>query len=85
MSVINKERLFNKIQTVSFAMEDVRLYLDTHPEDMAAYEYYEAYKKIRTKAVNQYNRFYDSLDVYSIKREEYLSWNDRPWPWEGEE
>lgn len=84
MKEINREDLFYKIQSVSFAMEDVRLYLDTHPDDIAAYEYYEAYKKIRAKSVSQYNRFFDPLDAYNLKREEYWSWYTKPWPWEGE-
>lgn len=84
MKEINREELFYKIQSVSFAMEDVRLYLDTHPDDTAAYEYYDAYKKIRAKSVNQYNRFFDPLDAYNIKSEEYWSWYTNPWPWEGE-
>ena len=84
MKEINREELFYKIQSVSFAMEDVRLYLDTHPDDIAAYEYYDAYKKIRAKSVNQYNRFFEPLDAYNIKREENWSWYTNPWPWEGE-
>ncbi|WP_167957311.1 spore coat protein CotJB [Anaerosporobacter faecicola] len=78
-----EKELLQKIQSVSFAMDDVRLYLDTHPEDFAAYEYYDAYKRIRTKALNQYNRYFDPLDPYSIRKQEW-SWNTKPWPWEGE-
>lgn len=81
---MNREELLQRIQTISFAMEDVKLYLDTHLADKAALEYYEAYKKIRTKAVNQYNHFFGPLDSYNVKREDMWIWNARPWPWEGE-
>lgn len=84
MKECDQKKLLNTIQSVSFAMEDVRLYLDTHVGDKAAIEYYEAYKKVRERLVNRYNRYYAPIDSYCVKEDEQRIWYLNPWPWEGD-
>ncbi|MEE0568070.1 spore coat protein CotJB [Clostridium sp.] len=42
----DQNKLLRFIYEVGFAIDDVVLYLDTHPCDKQALEYYENYKKI---------------------------------------
>ena len=36
MNQMNRQQLFNLINTVSFAVDDLLLFLDTHPDDVEA-------------------------------------------------
>ena len=42
---MSKEKLMDIITKASFAMDDVKLFLDTHPNCMEALEYYHKAKK----------------------------------------
>lgn len=77
-----QQRLFRLIMEVSFALEDVVLYLDTHPCDREALEYYEKYKNARKQAMDEYTRMYGPLSSKDVNSENYWKWVNTPWPWE---
>ncbi|ROR28375.1 spore coat protein JB [Mobilisporobacter senegalensis] len=79
-----REKLLHYITAVSFAIDDCVLYLDTHPYDKEALEYYSVHKELRKKALKQYTENFgpllnDNVDVSCGK----WTWIDQPWPWEG--
>ena len=45
-----RKDLLERINAVSFAVDDVKLYLDTHPEDMEALVYFQEYSKMKDNA-----------------------------------
>ena len=47
----NRNELLEWINVVSFAVDDVKLFLDTHPCNMDALEYFEEFKKQRVQAL----------------------------------
>ena len=52
MNNMNKQQLFAFITEVSFALDDISLYLDTHPEcpkALAAYSNYKAMRQQNTR------------------------------------
>lgn len=75
--------LRNYIDEVSFALNDVTLYLDTHPNDIEALEYYQRYKKQREQAVSEYEKCYGPLCAYNVNSDNRWTWVDGAWPWEG--
>lgn len=77
-----KQNLLHYITEVSFVLDDVALFLDTHPNDKAAMAYYDKYKRERLEAVKEYENMYGPLTHYSVNSPEW-SWVDDPWPWEG--
>jgi len=77
-----KERLFRFITEVSFAIEDVVLYLDTHPCDQNALQYYEQYKNMRRQAMEEYTRMYGPLCSKDVTIGNSWTWIREPWPWE---
>lgn len=79
----NKMELWSIIMQTSFAMDDIQLYLDTHPCDMEALKAYKDYKKIRLIAVEEYTRDYGPISAYDVNVENYWEWVNSPWPWEG--
>ena len=47
---MTKNELLKMITEVSFVMDELRLYLDTHPDDQKALDYYEKQRKMRDRA-----------------------------------
>lgn len=77
-----QQNLLQFINEVSFALDDVALYLDTHPKDMTAMEYYRKYKSERAQAIKEYENMYGPLCHYNVNQDTW-TWVDEPWPWEG--
>ena len=49
-----QKELMQHINAVSFAVDDVKLYLDTHPQDPEALAYFEKYSRLRNQALKEY-------------------------------
>ena len=81
-----RDKLMRRIQAYSFAMHDTALYLDTHPEDRIAIEYYKKYGKLRKEVQERYNEKYGPLsaDDYNEHMKTW-QWVKTPWPWEKED
>lgn len=81
---MNKEQhqLLKYISQVSFALTDTTLFLDTHPCDQDALDYYQMVKKQRQDALDEYSRKYGPLLIDRVECDQYWTWGDSPWPWE---
>ncbi|MFQ9509658.1 MAG: spore coat protein CotJB [Lachnospiraceae bacterium] len=79
----NRQQLLNHINEVSFAVNDVHLYLDTHPCDKEALEYYHKVVEMRKHALEEYAKTYGPLLVDQVENCNYWQWVEEPWPWEG--
>lgn len=78
-----RSELLEWINIVSFAIDDVQLFLDTHPCSTEALEYFEEFKKQRIQALNEYARYYGPLTLdTACTPEDYWSWINEPWPWQ---
>ena len=47
----SREQLMNTINQVSFAVDDIKLYLDTHPDDEKALEFFKEKLMVRHAAM----------------------------------
>lgn len=70
-----------ELQTMSFALQELALYLDTHRDDREALEVYRTMQKMYSQAREQYELVYGPLTHMSPTGEEY-KWLCEPWPWE---
>ena len=77
-----KNKLFNAIQQYGFALDEIRIYLDTHPNCKNGLEYFQKYKKLQQEAISEYNRLYGPLTSEQVESREKWTWIDEPWPWE---
>ena len=82
-SNIDRAKLLKIINQASFAMDDVKLFLDTHPNCQEAIEYYQKAQKVRNEAWNEYTRKFGPLSAYDVDACDYWDWNKGPMPWEG--
>ncbi len=79
---MNQNQLLMYIDQVSFAIDDLILFLDTHPCDKNALEYYQKLRQMRREAVKQYSTQYGPLSITGNENECYWDWVKTPWPWE---
>ncbi len=78
---INNEML-RKVYETGFALDDAALYLDTHPTDQVAMNYYNYIRNANQEAINNYQMNYGPL-MYNQVTADSWNWLDDPWPWEG--
>ena len=84
MKNMNQKQLLNYLNAVSLALDDVTLYLDTHPTDPDALTYYSNLKEKRMQVMNDYTRFYGPLSRYNVNCGNEWQWNKGPWLWQRE-
>ena len=58
-----KKELLEWINIVSFAVDDVKLFLDTHPNCPEALEFFDEFKKQRVQALKEYAKYYGPLTL----------------------
>ena len=78
-------RCARELAQVSFAMDELRLFLDTHPCDAAALAAYEELRARRNVIVKQYERTIGPVNFYDAGGARTWNWLCAPWPWETEE
>lgn len=83
MNQMNREQLLWWIDIVSFAMVDMTLYLDTHPEDAEGMKYFNHFKEQRQAALCAYAKNYGPLTLDTADSTDYWDWSATPLPWEG--
>ena len=81
---MNRRQLLNHINQVSFAVDDVKLYLDTHPCDTEALEYFRQMSRKRNEALKEYAAAYGPLTIDTAEDScaERWNWINEPWPWQ---
>lgn len=76
-------QLLQLIYQSGFAMDDVVLYLDTHPCDKDALAYYQYVKELRKNAMDAYSEQCGPLMKDQVNPSNYWNWVNDKWPWEG--
>lgn len=80
----DQEKLLFNVLKYKFAMNDLNLYLDTHPTNQNYIMLYNKYLQEEKKACNDYEKKYGpiTLDSPYLENNPWI-WNKSPWPWEG--
>lgn len=80
----DRETLLNRVRMYDFAIVEVVEFLDGHPNNMAALEYYSKMRTEFDKAASDYEDAYGPLTMREVDtRTGSWRWIDDPWPWEG--
>lgn len=79
----SREQLLNDIGIVSFVLVDLSLYLDTHPFDRNAMEYFNHYNRIKHQMVKEFSMKYYPLTMDMAESNKEWRWGAAPLPWEG--
>ena len=77
----NARELLEQIRALMFAVNDLSLYLDTHPCDMRALNSHKQYSEKLNDLMNIYQAQYGALSIYTPTNS-WEKWINSPWPWE---
>lgn len=80
-----RENLMKRLFEASFAIDEVKLFLDNNPTDQKALDYYERYKKLRHSLVEEYTNRFGPLTADNVNVTNEWTWATTPWPWEMED
>ena len=82
----SQAQLLQKINEVSFAVDDILLYLDTHPCCEEALAYYQENAAERRRLMKEYAKCYGPLTIDDALEsgESTWKWAEQPFPWEKE-
>lgn len=81
-----QEKLLYKIQALDFTLLDLSLYLDTHPDDSDAIDYYRTTLAESEMLTCDYERLYGPITQRGCGlNSEKWSWATCPWPWENKD
>ena len=78
-----RAKLLHLIDAASFAVVELSLFLDTHPDDREAMKNFAHYKELRENALRTYADSYGPLTIDTAKPADHWYWSTEPWPWEG--
>lgn len=78
----DRKSLLRKIQIYGFALYDTVLFLDSHPEDNGALDYYDKMSAAYKMAKKEYEENFGPLTVMGVDTDEGWTWTNSPWPWE---
>lgn len=79
-------KLLQEISEISFTVDDLQLYLDTHPKDTKALDLLCQNMGIRRQLMSRYAGEFGPLTLdssFSPGGQRPFAWTDGPLPWEG--
>ena len=82
---MNEKELKLAVDRLSFAGDELRLFLDTHPANPLALEDYRRVMAQRERTMQQYSRSCGAIAPGQAGQNGRWDWVDTPWPWEKEE
>lgn len=75
-----RSEMMQKIKSYNFAIIELALYLDTHPDDEKALCLHNKYCKECKELKDKYQKVYGPLTInYPCNK---WRWLEEPWPWE---
>ena len=79
-----REQLLRDIGMADFVLTELALFLDTHPQDRRALEYFNHYNRIKNQMEKEFSQKYFPLNLRLADCSKEWSWGEAPLPWEGE-
>ena len=77
-----RDELLYQIQMYMFAMKDINLYLDLHPEDDKMLQLFYDYKYKYNELKKKYESLYSPLCIENVTSTSKWTWINNPWPWD---
>ena len=78
-----KHELMRKIMEHGFALVDLGLYLDTHPDDKDSIATYSSLRDTYNSLTMEYVHCFGPITFCQVTSDNYWTWISEPWPWEG--
>lgn len=81
---MDKFELLKQITALNFMVEDLSLYLNTHPSDREALIKYNGYVKESLILKQEYEKCFGMIGEHDSYSPYPWQWIKEPWPWEYE-
>jgi spore coat protein JB len=81
-SDMSREELLKRIMAYRFAAYDLQLYLDTHPDDMKAFNLFKRMTEAAEDFTEKFEAKYGPLTDAANARMDRWKWIDDPFPWD---
>ena len=83
----DKKAAKNRISALAFAIHELELFLDTHPENRQAMQLRGEFMMRKKEAIADYESRFGKYVVTTadVEPTDYWDWLDSPWPWEKED
>jgi spore coat protein JB len=78
-----QEKMMEAVYSNGFALDEARLFLNTHPNDRAAQDFYRRKVEMYRKAIESYQQKYGPIYPENGLMGDRWAWAEQPWPWEG--
>lgn len=79
---MTQNEMLKKIMELEFAVTDLNLYLDTHPENREALEMLTKLAASLKSLMYDYSKKYEPLTVAAVNNETPFEWVTGKWPWQ---
>lgn len=83
MKDANQYQMLYDIQILDFVLYDLTLFLDTHPRDKKALEYYNHFLPMKNRLMKDFSAMYYPLCLNHAESGNHFRWEEAPLPWEG--
>jgi spore coat protein JB len=77
-----QEKAMLRVQQNDFALTEVNLFLDTHPQCAEALSYYQRVRNQAALCRAEYEEKYGPITIFGVEDDNYWDWVKTPWPWE---
>jgi len=75
--------MLEKLQALDFTLVELNLYLDTHPEDLAALQQFNQMALERRHLAEHFQQLYGPLQNFGHSFSRFpWEWVNTPWPWQ---
>lgn len=74
-----------ELQALEFVIQELALYLDTHPSDGEAFELFKQYTALEQAARTDFATAYGPLYREDTTKSKTYTWLKDPWPWNYQE
>lgn len=81
----DKNCAMQSIYELGFVLIETMLFLDTHPDNQEAIDYYMDMKDKYREALERFADFYGPINMTNMSSENYWMWVATPMPWEMED
>ncbi len=77
----DREKLMKKIASVDFAIADLNLFMDSHPNDTSIVQLLQKYSEKSNTLRKEYEDKYGPLTSENMEENRW-GWISDPWPWD---
>lgn len=81
---MDRETLLKQLMEADFILYDTSLFLDTHPDNQMALDFFRAGQYAYDEALAAYEASVGPVVSYDVNTESGWTWVQGPWPWEME-